>query len=80
MSKKNVRYIIFLLVIIFILFLCSVFFIVLVKDHNDKKIAPENTFIIVPEMKSKICHRFSHDKYNLPLLDIDELPLKDCCI
>ena len=40
MSKKNVRYIIFLLVIIFILFLCSVFFIVLVKDHNDKKIAP----------------------------------------
>ena len=50
------------------------------QRNDDKKIAPENTFIIVPEMKSKICHRFSHDKYNLPLLDIDELPLKDCCI
>lgn len=55
-----------------------------IKEFNqrnmDMKIAPENTFIIVPEMKSKICHRFTHDKYNTPLLGIDELPLKDGCI
>lgn len=55
-----------------------------IKEFNKKneniKISPETTTYDSCEMKIKVCHRFKHEKYNLPLQDIDELPLRDVLI
>lgn len=40
MSKKKLKYIIFLVVVIFLLFICSVFLILSIKKYQDSKVAP----------------------------------------
>lgn len=55
-----------------------------IREFNQRneyiKISPENTVVDNYDMKIKICHRFTHEKYNLPLQGIDELPLRDVLI
>lgn len=50
------------------------------QRNKDIKISPEVTIFDNYEMKIKTCHRFMHEKYNFPLQDIDELPLRDIFI
>ena len=54
-----------------------------IREFNNRneniKISPENTTVDY-RSKIKICHRFTHDKYNINKAIAFELPLKDCYI